>query len=381
VLARWVDDRLVSELEAVTKLEITLSPASLGSAAGLSPEEQLIESVDSNTLTATTVLADVGGAPAITAQLTMPRDIFAEGQRTSGYLIAALLLIGLVFTLLIIAMLEFTVLQPVAHLSRFVSSVGIRLDSRAPATGRDEIGHLGRSINGMLDSIERYSAELTQTNAELHGERMRIEELNRSLEARVSERTAELEMANAELRDRNRQLITATRQASTDGLTGLKNHRAFQEDIRLAVERARPGAELAVLMADIDAFKDINDVHGHPAGDLILSRVGDIFREVLGEQAAFRYGGDEFAMMTWVSSLSEAEAFAEDIRLRIEASFSDPALTISVGVAPYSQASSPEELVYHADAAMYAAKAAGKNRVRIWTRAGAALPATDTVTR
>ncbi len=376
VIARWVDARLVSELRDVTKLDISLSAASSGT-----PGEQLIENRDSNTLLATTVIADVFGAPALAVQVTMPRSIFGEGQGTLRYLLISLLAIGIAFTVLITVMLELTVLRPLARLSTFVASVGTRLNSRAPGTGRDEIGRLGRSVNRMLNSIEQYSSELTSANTQLNIEQGRVEELNHTLEVKVAERTAELEMTNSELRDRNRQLIAAMKEASTDGLTGLKNHGSFQEDIRAAA--ARPGAdgELAVFMADIDLFKQVNDVHGHQVGDQILTSVGDVFRQVLGEQAVFRYGGDEFAMMTGVSSVSNAEELAEQVRQLVVAKVADPAVTVSIGVALYSEASSPEELVYHADAAMYAAKAAGKNRVRVWTHDRVALATEDTVTQ
>ena len=234
LLARWVDERLVDELKGITKLDVALGPALPSETAG----SQTVETVGSDTLYATTVIGDINGQPALTAELTMPRTIFAEGQHTLRYLLISLLIIGIAFLVLITLMLEVTVLRPVARLSAFVSSVGTRLNSRAPQTSSDEMGHLGRSINGMLDTIEQYSTALASANADLSLERERINELNRSLEAKVAERTAELEMANSELTDRNRQIISAMKQASTDGLTGLKNHRSFQEDIRNAVETA-----------------------------------------------------------------------------------------------------------------------------------------------
>ena len=132
-------------------------------------------------------------------------------------------------------------------------------------------------------------------------------------------------------------------------------------------------------MADLDHFKNVNDDLGHQVGDEILTNVGSVFRQVLDEQAVFRYGGDEFAMMTWVTSLRHAEDLADEIRKRAAVKFADYQVTISVGVALYSEASSPEELIYHADAAMYAAKGAGKNRVRVWSRGTASLPTGQTV--
>ncbi len=184
VMARWVDERLVSELRGVTKLDIILTPASSGTAEDLAPNEQRIENIDSETLLATTIIPDVSGAPALTAQVTMPRTISAEGHGTLSYLLVALLAIGILFMALLIGVLELTVLRPVGLLSRFVASVGTRLNSRAPGTGSDEIGHLGRSINGMLDTIEQYSTALSGANTQLTLEQQRVEELNHSLEAR-----------------------------------------------------------------------------------------------------------------------------------------------------------------------------------------------------
>jgi diguanylate cyclase (GGDEF)-like protein len=288
----------------------------------------------------------------------------------------SLLAIGAAFAVLLTLLLELTVVRPVARLSAFVSSVGTKLSSRVPATGRDEIGNLGRSVNDMLDTIERHSMALAQANTQLDHERQIVELLNHSLEDKVADRTRDLETANDELRDRNRQLVTAMRQATTDGLTGLLNHRSFQEFIRTADEQ-KADAELVVFMADIDHFKSVNDLHGHQRGDEILTAVGDVFRKVLGEECVFRYGGDEFAMVTWLPSAARAEEVAEEMRRRVETGLTSPAVTVSIGVALYSDAASPEKLVYHADAAMYAAKAAGKNQVKLWAP-GAVLLTVDT---
>ncbi len=375
VMARWVDDALVTEFRDATKLGIVITTASSSLPDGVAPGEAVVQA-SGDSLTADTVLNDVDGAPALNIEVTMPRSIFDQGQTTLRYLLIWLLVLSAAFIALLVFMLDRTVLRPVARLSAFVGSVGTQLNSRAPVSGGDEIGKLGGSINGMLDSIERYSTALSGANEQLTAERQRVEEMNHLLEEKVTERTHELELTNAELRDRNRQLIISMRQATTDGLTGLRNYRRFQEDIRAAVAKPRDDRQMAVFMADIDRFKQVNDEYGHPTGDQILARVSDEFRSVLGEESVFRYGGDEFAMMVWVSSLKEAEDLAEDVRSRVAARLTDPPVTVSIGLALYSEASSPEELVYHADAAMYAAKAGGKNRVRVWSHGTAVLPAT-----
>lgn len=165
LMARWVDSRLVSELRDVTKLDFAMSAVSASAPSDLTAGEQRVVNVNSDELLATTVIPDVSGAPALEVRLVMPRTFFAEGKSTVSYLLISLLALGIAFAILIVVMLELTVLRPVARLSTFVSSVGTSLISRAPSTGRDEIGHLGRPINGMLDTIEQSSAALTAANS------------------------------------------------------------------------------------------------------------------------------------------------------------------------------------------------------------------------
>ncbi len=217
------------------------------------------------------------------------------------------------------------------------------------------------------------------------------------------------------------------RQAVTDGLTGLFNHRHFYERLTQEFARAqRYGQPLSLLMLDLDDFKLFNDTHGHPAGDVVLAAVARVLKAQLfeGVDVAARYGGEEFAvllpntardgaeemgerMVRGVAALADevrelaasgsaatdgvtdqdpgtageaagvgghpvgARALGEELRRKIVAELSAGAfatpVTVSVGVATYpGAASDPEELVRSADKALYLAKRLGKNRVEVF---------------
>jgi diguanylate cyclase len=155
--------------------------------------------------------------------------------------------------------------------------------------------------------------------------------------------------------------------SSTDGLTRLPNHTAWLEAVEREFGRARrEGGSMAVLMLDLDHFKRINDGHGHPAGDEVLRGVAEVLRESLRQHdMPGRYGGEEFGVLLPGSDVAAAEAIAERIRRKIEwASFAgEVKVTASVGCAAIAAADlSPASLIARADQALYAAKAAGRNR-------------------
>jgi len=166
---------------------------------------------------------------------------------------------------------------------------------------------------------------------------------------------------------------TIQRQAVTDELTGLFNHRRFQEVMAAEVERTRRfGQELGLIMLDIDNFKRVNDTYGHLQGDLVLREVARVLRESSREiDEPARYGGEEMAVALPQTGLQGAFDFAERVRRRIEALQidlldGDGALrvTASFGAAslPHSAKIDKDALVAAADAALYRAKRSGKNR-------------------
>jgi len=158
------------------------------------------------------------------------------------------------------------------------------------------------------------------------------------------------------------------RSAVTDGLTGLFNHAYFLQALRQEVLRSkRHGLRASLLLLDLDDFKQVNDARGHVEGDRVLMRAAAIIRDSVREiDIASRYGGEEFAVLLPDTSRLGAFVVAERIRTRIEERFrrGRATVTISGGIAVYPEdAGSPADLIVQADAGLYGAKAAGKNRI------------------
>jgi diguanylate cyclase (GGDEF)-like protein len=162
-------------------------------------------------------------------------------------------------------------------------------------------------------------------------------------------------------------------QAATDSLTGLANRRSFDDELALEWRRAeRVGESLALVLADLDDFKSVNDRFGHQAGDAVLRRVSAILdsgaRQV---DLAARYGGEEFALLAPETDLTGALKLAERLRTELEAAAIELPdgsvlhVTSSFGVAVKGTLETPEQLVAAADEALYEAKHDGKNRVAV----------------
>jgi diguanylate cyclase (GGDEF)-like protein len=220
-----------------------------------------------------------------------------------------------------------------------------------PRFGGDEIGLLGRRMADM-------SLALHEKN----------EHLAEAMDSLARERDA-LAGAVKQLRRAEEEL---TRRADHDGLTGLKNRRCFVE--RLAAEMARLrryATPLSLILVDIDDFKRVNDTWGHAAGDAVLRAVALALAGGLRDlDAAYRVGGEEFAVLLPATGGTEAMAVAERLRLAV-AGLTDlwpdgpgsVRVTVSLGVAEATPAMDAEkDLFATADRALYAAKAAGKNR-------------------
>jgi two-component system cell cycle response regulator len=161
-------------------------------------------------------------------------------------------------------------------------------------------------------------------------------------------------------------------QAHVDGLTGLANRRHAEEVLAAEISRAlRFGGSLAVVMTDLDHFKSVNDEHGHPVGDTVLRRFARLLEASIRDvDLAARWGGEEFLLILPGTDGAGAARLAERIRTRLaETTLLTPegvpiVATASFGVAATAEEpGSAEELVAEADAALYAAKRAGRNRV------------------
>lgn len=187
-----------------------------------------------------------------------------------------------------------------------------------------------------------------------------LNELRRDLEQRIETRTLELQAANSRLAEASR----------TDDLTGLLNRRGFLEQAESELARSRrSGKPICIVMADADHFKRVNDEHGHAAGDLALQGLADLLRGSLRSQdQVARWGGEEFIMLLPETDAHGAGRLAESIRQRI-ASAPLPVgdlrlpVTLSFGLAEHRPERRLETTIAHADAALYRAKAEGRNRV------------------
>ncbi|MBV7316357.1 GGDEF domain-containing protein [Shewanella sp. NIFS-20-20] len=189
---------------------------------------------------------------------------------------------------------------------------------------------------------------------------------NSSLEQSLGAMQTELSCLKSEM-------STLEQASLTDALTSLKNRRAFDMTISAQVDFVKQGGEpFCLLMIDIDHFKKINDIHGHQVGDKVLAYVAKMLTNaVRGEDFVGRFGGEEFVIILPKTDYTSALVVAENLRSRIshkqlsigKAKESIGKVTVSIGVATANIADDNDSCIARADAALYSAKAAGRNSV------------------
>jgi diguanylate cyclase (GGDEF)-like protein/PAS domain S-box-containing protein len=206
---------------------------------------------------------------------------------------------------------------------------------------------------------KRQEAEIAALNAALAG---RVRDLHRA--------NAELEAALAQVEATQQELLRLNaaleRQATTDALTGLKNRVVFQNSIvEMIAVAERQGAHLSLLLVDVDHFKRVNDTRGHQEGDRVLRAIASALAAHVREQdIVARFGGEEFAVLLPNTELGPALSVAEHLRRACRNAVAiEPCLTVSIGVAGYAPGDSEVTLIGRADAALYGAKAEGRDRV------------------
>jgi diguanylate cyclase (GGDEF)-like protein len=221
-----------------------------------------------------------------------------------------------------------------------------------------------------LSALARRVVQTLETNRALREAKAELAERKAELETyaqavgKLQDVTIAKDVRAAELVERNAELQSM---AETDGLTGLRNYRSLNQHIRAAFAADAP---VALLLIDIDWFKNFNDAYGHVAGDDTLKTVGSLIAmEATGGIIAARYGGEEFALVVPSADPKVVLEVGEHLRQRIERHpWQSRPITICVGCAVRtSDIQVVEDLIRRADDALYAAKRTGKNRVLLWS--------------
>ena len=219
-----------------------------------------------------------------------------------------------------------------------------------------------RNVNGNVVGVVWASVDIT--------ERRIAEEQLLASQEQIQDQMSYITEANLELQNKQLELEIANKQlqalATTDGLTGLRNHRTFQQDLeRLFAAKANSGENLSMILMDVDKFKLFNDEFGHQAGDEVLKGVAEVLRtQATDQEIVARYGGEEFAIILEGYNESQAMEAAERFRIAIaNAEWTYRQVTASFGVATLGYAhESRAELIEEADQALYASKRLGRNR-------------------
>jgi len=235
-------------------------------------------------------------------------------------------------------------------------------------TARTLRGLVWRTDHGMIRILAEYDiAEMERLNEA-------ILELNQ--ESSIVQRS--LHQTNITLTQREGRYAV---ESLTDALTGIGNRRRLDQAMATEVSRARRGeGTLCVIIADIDHFKGINDRYGHVAGDKVLARFGELLRvNSRITDIVVRFGGEEFVVLLPHTNLAQALSKAEQYRIALSAKAIEPlehTVTLSFGVAEFAHSETGESFLGRADAALYRAKQAGRNRV-VAAEAGPLPPTPD----
>lgn len=215
----------------------------------------------------------------------------------------------------------------------------------------DEVGIIHNAFISMVEKIHSHSKLL--------------DSINQSLERKVQERTQELEQVNKQLKE-----LTLT-----DPLTQLANRRSFETYFNEVYQLAQRNCiEISVIMCDIDHFKQINDVHGHSAGDMVLKEFAKIMKKSLNRGSDFiaRYGGEEFIIILYDANSNDAKELCIKIQNNLKDSQNFESqwgkigvVTMSFGIASIvpKEQDRCENLITSADIALYKAKNEGRNRI------------------
>jgi diguanylate cyclase len=268
--------------------------------------------------------------------------------------------------------------------ARYIVARDMEVLERLQSKLRDVLEEAAQTAATTLEDSGQFSAALRETSSRLNGP-LDLESVH-AIIAELARETTRMQSATEAVRERlesrarevellTRQLEQAQNEALLDPLTGLKNRRGFERAVKeLALSGQEPCRGAALLLADIDHFKEINDKHGHLLGDKILRAIGQTLQSnIKGRDVAGRLGGDEFAILLQQTPASGARALAEQIRAavaagrirRTDGKDLPGSVALSVGVAIGGNGDNLESMLARADAALYVAKRNGRNQVAV----------------
>lgn len=281
-----------------------------------------------------TLINDLREKDGIILKVEIPRHMYMRIWENSRFIMFSSIMVGIIFCLFVVLLLETIVLSRLASLGREVSNIDLtqNLTARLSNYGKDELGQLALNINNMLQNLEKAHTSIQEM-------------------------------------------------ARTDALTGLLNRWEFFRRGEEELNRARRYSRvLCLAMLDLDHFKQINDKFGHQAGDDVLKAFARLIKQsIRNTDIIARYGGEEFVIIMPETMLHSAALVCERLRQSIEnykfwlsTVGMEINCTVSIGVAALKENESLDDLVRRTDEALYAAKNRGRNRVCLATVSGIA---------
>jgi len=337
VMVRVLEPGEIAALSGLAEPSFTISgtvgdSAAIHASLPMVPAQLTVRALGKREARGSAMLKDIWGQPQIRLQIDHDRNIWEAGQETFRTLVLVVALVGLLFALVNVLLIQRFVVKRVERLIQFTREIESEagLGARIRLRGSDELAELGCRMNEMLERLQCSNEKLMGAQ-----ERLRYE-------------------------------------ASHDSLTGLWNRCAAMHLLDQELARSeRNGTPVSVIMFDADHFKRINDHFGHTTGDRALQAIAAaITRKLRTSDICCRYGGEEFMVLAPNCDLEHGEQLANRILRQVRGepvTIPDHSfcVTLSAGVTAAVASSTAEDLIMLADRALYRAKEKGRDRVEV----------------
>ncbi len=278
---------------------------------------------------------------------------FDSFSRSSIFDLIISLYLGVIVIIILSCMFLKRYTRILLYVGLFLLSTSLLIVKLTSAGNAITLALLLKVIAYVLFSYFFYLSTYCQLEKTSLSKTAQLDRINQSLQQEVTRRVEQIERSNRMLVEKNK----------IDDLTGVYTKKATLDFVDNTISR-KPDSELSILLIDIDNFKQINDAHGHIAGDNCLRKMVSIAKNsIRSEDILGRFGGDEFIIIMYETSPVKAYLVAERFRKKVE-STSDPYFTVSIGVASYpTDAENTKDLVIAVDKALYMSKEGGRNKV------------------